>query len=144
MLEFVIKLPRAQSLVNVILARYLNIMLSLNEKKGRMRGKDHLHDAVEEIIQVWDLMDFKPKFGRFTQSNHRVGAASIFARLYRFLVQSSLLDGKNIIFSKILPKLMPDHHPISLLVEKEEALGPIPFQFFPLWIERVGFMDIVS
>ena len=102
-------------------------MLALNEKKGSLRGKDHLHDSVEEIIQVWDLINFKPKLGCFTWSNHRVGAASICDRIDQFLVHSTLLDGKTIISSRILPKLMSDHHPITLLFEKEEALGPIPF-----------------
>ena len=52
------------------------------------------------------------------------------------------MDG-NVITSKILPKFNFDHHPISLSLEKEEDLGPIPFHFSPLWIERVGFLDIV-
>ena len=102
-----------------------------------------MHDTVEELIQVWDLIDLKPKLRHFTWSNHRVGAASISTRFDRFPVHNSLLDGKTIISTKILPKLMSDHHPISLLFEKEEELGPIPFKFNPLWIERFGFMDIV-
>ena len=71
----------------------------------------------------------KPKIGHFTWSNQRVGAAIIFSRLDQFLVHSSLLDGNLIISSKILPKLSSDHHPIAQLFEKEEELGPIPFQF---------------
>ena len=90
------------------------------------------------------MIDLKPKTGRFTWSNQRVGAASIFARLDRFLVQSSLLDGNQIISSKILPKLSSDHHPIALVFEKEDELGPIPFRFYPLWIERDGFMATVN
>ena len=39
---------------------------------------------------------------------------------------------------------MSGHHPISPLFEKQEELGRILFRFNPLWIERVGFMDIVS
>ena len=65
----------------------------------------------------------------FTWSNQRVGATSIFSRLEWFLAHSSLLDGNLIISSKIIPKLSSDHHPIALLFEKEEELGPIPFQF---------------
>ena len=132
------------SLENIIIVGGLNISLTPNEKKGGQRGKDFMHDTVEELIQVWDLIDLKPKLGRFTWSNHRVGATSISARLDLFLVHNSLLDGKSIISSKILPKLMSNHPPISLLFEKEEELGPIPFRFSPLWIERDGFMDIVS
>ena len=55
-----------------------------------------------------------------------------------------MLDGKTIIYSQILPKLTSNHHPFSLQFEKEEELGPIPFKFSPLWLERVGFMDIVT
>ena len=102
------------------------------KKKGGLHGKDHMQDTVEDLIQVWDLNDLKPKLGRFTWSNHRVGVASISASLDQFLVHSNLMDGKSIISSKILPKLTLDHHPISLLFEKEEDLEPIPFRFNPL------------
>ena len=62
-----------------------------------MHGKDHLQDTVDELIQIWDLIDLKPKLGHFTWSNHRVGAASILARLDQLLVHNSLMDGKSII-----------------------------------------------
>ena len=72
------------------------------------------------------------------------GALAFFARLDCFLVHSSLLDSKFIISTEILPKLVSDHHPITLQFEIEEELGPIPFKFNPLWLECDGFMDIVS
>ena len=100
--------------------------------------------TVEEIIQNWDLNDLKPNFGRYTWSNHRARAANISARLDRFLVNSSLIDGKSLVSTKILPKLSSDHYLISLLFEREEELGPIPFRFSLLWIDRVGFIDVVS
>ena len=103
-----------------------------------------MHDLVEELIQDWSLIDLKPKQGRFMWSNNRVGVACISAILDRFLVHSSLIDEKTIISTKNLPKLSSDHHPISLLFEKEEELGPISFRFNPLWIERDKFLDIVS
>ena len=129
--------------VNIVLASDLNITLVPNEKKGGLDGKDHMQDYVEDLIQAWDLINLKPNVGCFTWSNHRVGVANIYARLDRFLVHSTLMDGK-IISSKILPKIMSDHHPISLLFEFEENLGPIPFKFIPIWIKRAGFLDIVS
>ena len=89
-------------------------------------------DSVEELIQAWYLIDLKPKQGRFTWSNNRVGTSSISARLDRFLVHSSLIDERFIISTKILPKLSSDHHPVSLLLEKEEELGPLMFRFNPL------------
>ena len=99
---------------------------------------------VEEHIQVWDLIDLKPKLGHYTWSKHRVSATSISAMLDQFLVHNPLIDGKTIISTKFLPKLTLDNHPISLLFEKEEELGSIPFRFIPLWIERVRFMDVVT
>ena len=51
---------------------------------------------------------------------------------------------KKIIKTKILPKLTSDHKPIQLLLEDEEDLGPLPFHFSPLWIEREGFIDTVK
>ena len=91
-----------------------------------------MQDMVEELIQDWNLIDLKPKKGHYTWSNNRVGAACISARLDRFLVHCSLTNAKTIISTKILPKLLSDHHPISLLFEKEEELGPIAFRFIPL------------
>ena len=52
-----------------------------------------MQDYVEYLIRDWDLIDLKPKTRRFTWSNHRVRVASIFARLDRFLVHSTLMDG---------------------------------------------------
>ena len=93
------------------------------KKKGGQRGRDFMLGFVEEIILNWDLNDLKPKSGRFTWSNHRAGAAKISAILDRFLVSSSLIDGKSLVSTKILPKLTSYHHPISLLIEREEEWG---------------------
>ena len=99
---------------------------------------------MDSLIHARDLLDFKPKKGRYTWTNNRVGAASIYAHLDRFLVQISLMEGKILISSKILPKLTSDHHPISFLFEEEEYLGSIPFRFSPLWIERDGFSKTMT
>ena len=84
------------------------------EKKGGVHGKYFMQDVVENMIQDWDLVDLKPKLGCFTWSNQRVGAASIFSRLDQFLVHGPLLDRKWMISTKILPKLMSNHHLITL------------------------------
>ena len=107
-------------------------------KKKGLRGKYFMHDTVE------DLMDLKSKLGCYMWSNHRVGSASISSRLDRFLINSSLIDGQSLVSTKILPTVTSDHHLISLLFEREEELGPIPFRFSPLQIDRVGFFDVVS
>ena len=105
-------------------------------KKRGVRVKDPLQETMESFICACDLLDFKPNTGHYTWSNNRVGAANISGRLDRFLVQRSLMEGKILISSKILPKLISHHHSISLVMEEEEYLSPIPFRFNPLWIER--------
>ena len=53
------------------------------------------------------------------------------------------MDENVVISSKIMPKLISNHHPITLMLEKEDYLDPVPFRFSPLWIERDGFMGTV-
>ena len=81
-----------------------------------------MQDMVEELIKDWNLIDLKPKQGRDMWSNNRLGATCISSKLNQFLVHCSLIDGKTIISTKILPKLTSDHHPISLQIENEEEL----------------------
>jgi exonuclease III len=129
---------------NIILAGDLNIVLKPKEKRGGIDSRDTMLPMVETLIQQWDLLDFSPSNGLYTWSNNRVGAEHISARLDRFLVQSTLMMSKKIISTKILPKLTSDHKPIQLILEDEEDLGPIPFRFSPLWVEKDGFIDTVK
>ena len=75
--------------------------------------------------------------------NNRAGPDHIAARLDRFLVQSTLLDQK-VITSKNLPKLTSDHKSILLQLEEEENMGPIPFRYKPLWIDKEGFKETIN
>ena len=76
----------------------LNIFLDPDEKKKSVSGKYPLQETVESLIHAHDLLDFKPKSGRYTWSNNRVGATSISTRLDRFLIQSSLMKENNNFF----------------------------------------------
>jgi len=118
--------------------------MKAKEKRGGTNNRDHMLDEVEDIFQRWDLLDFNPIRGIYTWSNNRVGTNHISARLDRFMVQSSIMMNKKIITTKLLPKLASDHKPIQLLLEVEEDLGPIPFRFSPLWIEKEGFEETVK
>jgi len=128
---------------NIILAGDLNIVLKHKEKRGGTHSRDPFLPMVEGLIQDWDLTDLIPVKGLHTWTNNRVGADHISARLDRFLVQGALMT-KKIITTKILPKLTSDHKPVQLSLEDEEELGPIPFRFSPLWLEREGFFDTVK
>ena len=121
----------------------LNIIFEPKEKCGGNWDKDPFLELVDSLIQSSDLLDIKPKKGRFTWTNNRVGTARISARLDRFLAQSMLLDDF-VLTSTIFPKVTTDHHPIGLCLEKEENLGPILFRFNPIWVEREGFGELIS
>ena len=108
------------------MASDLNIILDPKEKQGGIIGKDPFQEMVDSLIHAHDLLDLNPKKGNFTWTNNRLSLAQIFACLDRFLVQSSLLDF-DVLSSSILPKLTSDHHPIALLLEREENIGPLPF-----------------
>ena len=97
---------------------------------------------MENLIQLWDLVDFKPVKGGYTWTNNRTREHHISARLDRFLASSSIMMDNR--FSKVLPKLTSDHKPILLRIKEEEDLGPLPFRFNPLWVEREGFLETVQ
>jgi exonuclease III len=128
---------------NIIIAGDLNLVMNGKEKRGGRSSKDQMIFVVEDIIQQWDLMDFKPCKGLYTWTNNRTGEEHISARLDRFLVQSTLLLERKLISTAILPKLTSDHKPILLLLEEEENLGPILFRFSPLWKIKSGFAEMV-
>eukprot|EP00253_Pinus_taeda_P028094 PITA_28094 len=129
---------------NIIIAGDLNIIMKAKEKRGGTNNRDPMLNQVEELFQRWDLLDFNPIRGIFTWTNNRLGSDHISARLDRFMVQGSIMMKKKIIITKILAKLASDHKPIQLLLEDEKDLGPIPFRFSPLWIEKEGFEETIK
>ena len=74
------------SFSNIIVASDLNLIMDTKEKKGGVHGRDPMLNMVENRILSWELIDFKPKKGRYTWSNNGTGATHISARLDRFLV----------------------------------------------------------
>ena len=122
----------------------LNVTLASSEKKGGSLVRDPSREWVEDIILGWDLLDIKPARGKFTWTNKRVGPGHVAARLDRFLVHSSFLTLGLLASSKILPHCTSDHKPILLDLSLAPNLGPIPFRFSPLWIQREDFLQVVS
>ena len=92
----------------------------------------------------WELEDIIPDRGKFTWSNKRIGPGHITAHLDCFLIQSTFLTLGLMETSKILPHYTSDHKPILLSLSSGEKLGPIPFQFSPIWVTQEGFLDLVS
>ena len=109
-----------------------------------MPVRDPSREWVEDIILGWDLIEIKPVKGKFTWTNRRIGPSHVAARLDRFLVHSSFLSLGLLASSKILSHCTSDHKPILLEFSLDQALGLIPFQFSPLWIQHEDFLQVVS
>ena len=122
----------------------MNVTLASNEKKGGSPVRDPSREWIEDIILGWDLIDIKPIKGKFTWSNKRIGPGHIAARIDRFLVHSYFLSLGRLASSKILPHYTSNHKPILLDLALDQDLGPIPFQFSPLWIQHEDFLQVVS
>jgi hypothetical protein len=69
---------------------------------------------MEYIMENWDLIDVKPRRGKYTWSNSRIGLGHIIARLDRFILHGHFLEEELKISSSITPSTILDHHPISL------------------------------
>ena len=71
---------------NIIVDGDLNIVFDTKEKRGSINNRDQMLPLVEDLIQQWDILDFKPRKGLYMWTNNRTGASHIVARLDRFLV----------------------------------------------------------
>eukprot|EP00253_Pinus_taeda_P030505 PITA_30505 len=129
---------------NIIIGGDMNIILDPKEKQGGSYTRDPFLLTVENLIQSWDLVDFKLVKGTYTWTNNKTGEQHISARLDRFLASSAIMMDNRMVLSKILPKLTSDNKPILLHIKEEEDLGPLSFRFIPLWAKREGFLDTVQ
>eukprot|EP00253_Pinus_taeda_P010538 PITA_10538 len=126
---------------NIIIGGDLNIILDPKEKRGGSYTRDPFLLTVENLIQSWDLVDFKLVKGTYTWTNNRTWQQHISPRLDRFLASSAIMMDNRMVLSMILPKLTSNHKPIILHIKEEEDLGPLSFRFSPLWAKREGFLD---
>jgi len=121
-----------------------NTTISLEEKKGGSLVRDLFRENMEDLISDWDLLDIKPKNGKYIWTNIRIGPSYIAARLDRFLISSELLLDNSEISSSIIPSGFLGHKSISLTFFHEKVNGPIPFRFNPLWLKEPTAMDIIK
>ena len=127
-----------------IIAGDFNAVISLEEKKGGSKVRDPFRDRLEDIMTIWRLTDIKPKRGKYTWSNKRIGPGHIDAWLDKILVSSSFLDKPFQEVTRLLVFASSDHRPILFSLEPIGNLGPLPFKFSPSWILEPYFFDIVS
>jgi hypothetical protein len=64
------------------------VILNNKEKRGGSTIKDPFREKMEDLIVEWDMVDIKPKKGKFTWSNKRLGPGHITIRLDIFLLHN--------------------------------------------------------
>jgi hypothetical protein len=69
-----------------------NMVLSQEEKRGGSMVRDQFQEQVEDINTDWDIINVKPKRGKFKWTNRRNKLGHIAAILDRFLLQSIFLE----------------------------------------------------
>ena len=104
-----------------------NVTISAEECKGGTKARDPFGERLEDLISYWDLIDIKPKNGKFTWNNKRIGPRHIASRLDRVLVSPHLLKNLVILESKMLCSTVLDHKPICFFLSSMGKLGPHPF-----------------
>ena len=77
-----------------------SVTISVEERRGGTKVRDPYGERLEDLISYWGLTDIKPKNGKFTWNNKRIGSGHITARLDRVLVSPYLL--KNLAIKAIL------------------------------------------
>ena len=121
-----------------IIVGEFNITISPEEKEKGPKVRDPFGERLEDIMNVWRLVDIKPKRDKYTWSNKHIAA-----RLDRILVSSSFLDKPFLSATRLLASAIFYHRPILFSLEPIGNLGPLPFKFSPTWIGEKGFFDIV-
>ena len=97
-------------------------MLSLEEMRGVYIVWDASRESLEDLIIDWDMIDNKPKRGKYTWTNRRVGFANILAKLDSFLINNSFIEEDLEISSSIIPSASSNNRPIILFLSKKRTM----------------------
>ena len=122
----------------------LNLIRNVEEKYGGKYYADPSREALEDIIQAHNLLDFPPSNGKYTWSNQRIGNHNIKERLDSFLLQQGITANFSLIKSKIIQASASDHKPTVISMEKWRNLGPLPFKYNKIWDQSEEFRSLVQ
>jgi hypothetical protein len=120
----------------------LNIILTLEEKKG---GKKHLEQdniKLQELIDSLKLVDIETGNGTFTWSNRQSGPQQIASRLDHFLISETLMLEGPMVEANILPKSGSDHWPVQLWIDTIATPKLKPFRFEKFWLTHPDFQEL--
>ena len=103
--------------------------------------KDTSREFLEDIITYWDLMDIKPKKGKYTWYNKRLGIGNISPI---FLVSCSYLEEDLEISPSIIYSVTSNLKPISMSMTLKTNFGHLPFNFNPCWLTHLEVAKIIK
>lgn len=126
-----------------ILARDLDAVTSLEEKRGGNVRLDSASTLLKENIALLNLVDIKPGNGLFTWNNRRCGEAAISERLDRFMVSSFWMGDRWVTSSEILDGRGSDHWPIKLTIALPRQGINQSFKFQLMWLRDDSLHDLV-
>lgn len=129
---------------NLILCGDLNFTLSSSEMWGNGRKDDPLAEFMKEHLEAAALMDVIPSYLVPTWNNGRVGTQGLGKRLDRFLINSSLYDRLERIWSWGVATGASDHKAICLEFLTQAKRTIYPFKFNNSWLEEPEFCELIS
>ncbi|RVW97689.1 Transposon TX1 uncharacterized 149 kDa protein [Vitis vinifera] len=115
--------------------------ITLFQRERSRQGR--ISSAMRRFAQVADelgLRDIPMQGGVFTWSGGPNNQS--WARLDRFLVNTSWLDQFSSVLQSRLPRPLSDHFPVSLEGGGLRR-GPSPFRFENMWLKVEGFQDMI-
>jgi hypothetical protein len=142
--ESLLKIGEVRFTHNCIITGDFNTNMHQREKIGGSIVRDSSKENMEDLLSSLDLIDVPPSEGKFTWNNRRAGPRHIVARLDRFLIHTSFMSLPEFFSSCIIPWESSDKLPTSLSFSKVDTLGPIPFRFNLLWIEKIDLFPLVT
>ena len=115
--------------------------ITLFQRERSRQGR--ITSAMRRFAQIADelgLRDIPMQGGVFTWSGGPNNQS--WARLDRFLVNTSWLDQFSSVLQSRLPRPLSDHFPVSL-EGRGLRRGPSPFRFENMWLKVEGFQDMI-
>jgi hypothetical protein len=134
------KIIESRWLECIVLARDLNAMLELADKRGGVGRIERVQKDFQDFVANNDLCKIRPKSGKYTWTNQRASFSGIAKKLDRFFASEDLRQMQVLFESETLPFLASNHFSISIKMIKDCTPPRNLFKFEQMWFREEGFM----
>ncbi|XP_058755630.1 uncharacterized protein LOC131628840 [Vicia villosa] len=117
-----------------------NATKSDGERKGSSNGWSAESRLFADFIEESRLIDVPASDNQFSWYS---GDGKVMSRIYRFLVDDSLIDRWGIMGQRIGPRSILDHCPVWIIINKENW-GPEHFMVNNSWFKNKEFLPFVA